>query len=406
VVYWIYDYPSLYIGALFAFVFIAVTWAGIFAFRRLFHSWIHGERSLNDMVGLALSSLSVLYGLLLGLIAVAAYQNYSSVSDLVTKEAASLAALYNDLDGYPQPARGRLQDELRDYTRYLIDQAWPQQRKGIVPSEGAHQTTIFVNDIMSFEPSEKKSEGIVHTEALRQLNNLLELRRSRLANVTAGLPAILWSVVGIGAIMSILLIVMLDIEMRVHLLLGGTLSCFLGLTIFLIAEMDNPFRGTFSVGPDAFELVYDTLIKPNDVVNKAMTALIGSVRKLGPPNVEGKDPVAGKDAPGLYFGTTKMNNFFGPVDDVVKQYGGTATLFVRTGDEYVRVATNVMKDDGSRALGTILDPQGPAIERIRNGEAFYGDATILGKPYMTGYEPIRDSSGKVIGIYYVGYLKQ
>jgi hypothetical protein len=70
------------------------------------------------------------------------------------------------------------------------------------------------------------------------------------------------------------------------------------------------------------------------------------------------------------------------------------------------VATNVKKSDGSRAIGTILDPKGPAIEMIKKGEAFYGQATILGIPYITGYEPIKDASGKVIGIYYVGYMVQ
>ena len=89
----------------------------------------------------------------------------------------------------------------------------------------------------------------------------------------------------------------------------------------------------------------------------------------------------------------------------MKQAQGTATIFVKHGDEYVRVTTNVKKDDGSRAIGTILDPKGKAIESIRNGESFYGEVDILGKPYITGYKPIRDSSQKVIGIYYVGYLK-
>jgi hypothetical protein len=45
------------------------------------------------------------------------------------------------------------------------------------------------------------------------------------------------------------------------------------------------------------------------------------------------------------------------VDEVVKENGGTASLFVKVGDEYVRVATNMKKDDGSRAIGTILDHQ-------------------------------------------------
>ena len=58
-----------------------------------------------------------------------------------------------------------------------------------------------------------------------------------------------------------------------------------------------------------------------------------------------------------------------------------------------------------RALGTILDPKGKAIVNINKGEAFYGEVDILGKLYVTGYDAIKDASGKVIGIWYVGYEK-
>jgi hypothetical protein len=78
---------------------------------------------------------------------------------------------------------------------------------------------------------------------------------------------------------------------------------------------------------------------------------------------------------------------------------------VKSGDEYVRVATNVKKDNGSRAIGTILDPKGKAFGSLQRNEPFYGEVDILGKPYITGYEPVLDQSKHVIGIYYVGYLK-
>ncbi|HAH66347.1 MAG TPA: hypothetical protein DCL72_12950 [Rhizobiales bacterium] len=142
-----------------------------------------------------------------------------------------------------------------------------------------------------------------------------------------------------------------------------------------------------------------------DKVKTSMAALKAKTAKLGAPKIEGKDPVAGKDAPALYFGTTKMNNSTDVVDEVAKENGGVATLFVKAGDEYVRVATTVKKEDGSSAIGTPLDPTGPVIAKINKGETYYGDASILGKPYVTGYEPIKDASGKVIGIYLVGYMK-
>ena len=291
--YWIYDYSPLSMGALFAFVFVAATLFVIFFFNRFFHSWIHNDERTNDMVGFALSSFSVLYGLLVGLIAVAAYQNFSTVSDIATKEASSLAAMYRDLRGYPQPIRGRLQEDLREYTRYVIDKAWPEQRRGIVPTEGSHRIEQFMDDLLTFKPSEK-SEEIIHAEALRQLNNYIELRRARLANVTTGIPAVLWWVVFIGALISIVLIAMLAMEIHVHLILGGALSLFLGLVIFLIAAMDNPFRGQVSVGPEAFQTVYDTLMKPTEAVSISMADLIAKTGHWARLSSKAKTPLQAK----------------------------------------------------------------------------------------------------------------
>lgn len=254
--YWIYDYPTQYIGALFALAFVAVTVGGIFLLRPLFRSWIHGEPKNNDMVGLALSSFSVFYGLLVGLIAVAAYQNYSTVSDVVDKEASSLAALYRDVGGYPHPMSDMLQDELREYARYTIEDGWPLQTRGVVPTGGTARITALMTTLLLFEPT-KRGEEILHAETLQQFNHLVELRRARLANVNTGIPSVLWWVVAVGAMLMIGIIWMLNMEIHVHVLLGGALSLFLGLMIFLIAALDNPFRGEVSVGPDSIRLVYE-----------------------------------------------------------------------------------------------------------------------------------------------------
>jgi hypothetical protein len=139
-------------------------------------------------------------------------------------------------------------------------------------------------------------------------------------------------------------------------------------------------------------------------VKAAMTLLKSVSEILGPAKIEGADPIEGNAVPAVFFGATKMNNNFSLVDGIVKQVGGTATIFVKSGADYVRVATNIKRDDGSRAIGTILDPKGKVIEFINRNEAFYGEATILGKQYLTGYEPMQDDHNNVIGIYYFGYL--
>lgn len=141
-------------------------------------------------------------------------------------------------------------------------------------------------------------------------------------------------------------------------------------------------------------------------ITKSIESLKSMTAKLGAPKLEGNEAVGGKDAPALYFGTTKVNNNFDVVDAVGKEDGKgmTATIFAKSGDEYIRVSTSVPKPDGSgRAVGTVL--AGPALGSIKAGKAYYGEVPILGTPYITGYQPIKDSSGAQIGVYYVGYKK-
>ena len=260
--YWIYDYPSWAIGLLFCGLFVAITWIGIFLTRATLHSWLHRDKRTNEMVIVALSSYFVLFGLLLGLLAVATYQNYSDVTGTVDKEASSLTSLYRDFGGYPQPIRDQLQEGLRDYTRYTIEEGWEEQRKGLVPTGGSKRISSVFKTLLVFEPS-KESEKIIHAETLRQYNHKVELGRQRLSAITLGLPAVLWWVVGFGALMSIVLIWMQDMEIHVHLILGAILASILGAVIFLIAELDNPFRGEVAVGPESIARVYETVMKPN-----------------------------------------------------------------------------------------------------------------------------------------------
>ena len=276
--YWIYDYPSWVIGLLFCSALVAFTWIGIFLTRATVHSWLHHEERANEMVGLALSSYFVLFGLLLGLLAVATYQNYSNVDDIVTNEASSLAALYREISSLPQPSRGQLQQRLREYTRYTIEEGWAQQRKGIVPKGEVVRSGLLIRSLLDFEPSNDK-EKLIYEDALRQSDHRNELSRARLSNVTTGLPTVLWWVVVAGAAINIVLIWMQDMEVHVHLILGAALASILGLVIFLIAELDNPFRGEISIGPDAIARVYEDVMKPRQTATaeQAMAMLARAV---------------------------------------------------------------------------------------------------------------------------------
>ncbi len=91
------------------------------------------------------------------------------------------------------------------------------------------------------------------------------MRGQRLANVNAGIPDILWWVVLLGTFVNTLLLWMLKMSTRVHVILTGLLSAFTGLVILLVAAMDFPFRGEVSIGAEAFEQVYATVMQPEQI---------------------------------------------------------------------------------------------------------------------------------------------
>jgi len=138
----------------------------------------------------------------------------------------------------------------------------------------------------------------------------------------------------------------------------------------------------------------------------SMAALKDKTAKLGAPKIEGTEEVGNKSVPVLYFGSTEMNNNFTIVDEVGKEDPGmTATLFVKAGDKFIRVATSVQLPDGRRAVGTVMGS--PALESIKSGYPYFGEVEVLGTgtAYITRYEPIKDPSGETIGAYFVGYKK-
>ena len=110
----------------------------------------------------------------------------------------------------------------------------------------------------------------------------------------------------------------------------------------------------------------------------------------------------GDGMPVLMHGGTAMNLRFQEVDRFTAGSGAVATLFARKGDDFHRVATSLKKENGERAVGTTLSRDHPAYARLMAGERYVGKAVLFGKDSYTGYSPIKDATGKVIGATFVG----
>lgn len=146
--------------------------------------------------------------------------------------------------------------------------------------------------------------------------------------------------------------------------------------------------------------VVDTLMQSR--VHSSMDLLMQEGKRYGSPKLGPITALGNQNVPTLLFGETSQVQNFELVDTITATQGGTATLFVRQGDDFIRVTTNVIHD-GQRAIGTKLAPTGAAYAAIKSGNAFYGQVDILGTPYLTGYEPMFNVNKEVIGAWYVGY---
>jgi hypothetical protein len=179
----------------------------------------------------------------------------------VLREAANLGSLYRDVGTFSEPRRSELRALLKEYADYVIDKAWPAQRRGQIVVGSSEILLRFQDRLTAVEPA-TEVQKIALQEAFSQYNELAAARRMRLQAITSGMPGMIWFVVFAGAAVSLMMTWLLVCERRwAERLIVALLAVLVGLIIFLTAAMDNPFRGGFSVGPDAFISVRDQLMK-------------------------------------------------------------------------------------------------------------------------------------------------
>lgn len=158
----------------------------------------------------------------------------------------------------------------------------------------------------------------------------------------------------------------------------------------------------------------------NDIASQSRIELIPTPRAI--PRTEAEEtsgmmikaaaPVFGYNGEliGVLYGGNLLNRNYQIVDkikDIVykgekyKEHDiGTATIF--QGD--LRISTNVMRDDGTRAIGTRVseDVYNQVIEK---GLPWIGRAFVVNAWYITAYEPIMNLKEEIIGMLYVGMLE-
>lgn len=257
---WLFDLPMIITGPALIIVLVGVSLAGLQWFRKHRLPRLRFGPADAEFGAAVLASIMVFYGLATALTAVQVWEGYERVREHTEHEASALATLYRNVSQYPEPLRTELRGRLRDYTHQIIHEAWPQQRRGKIPTVGVQTMDELQPLLASFEPTTQGQSALAY-ETLASYDRMMEARRMRLDSVERGLPGILWLVIILGAFISLVSAFYFPVkDEHVHRAQVALLAGFIGLVIFMIFALDRPYHGDLGLKPTPYENLYEQLM--------------------------------------------------------------------------------------------------------------------------------------------------
>jgi Protein of unknown function (DUF4239) len=219
----------------------------------------------NDVAGFIYAALGVIYAVLLALVVIAVWEEFQSASETVEEEANATAEIFWLAHRLPEPQGTDIQELCRSYAEEVVHKEWPLMEKGEPPlmteTRGTPTGWTLIDEIRAslqdFEPRTKAGEQL-YAEGLDQIDTLNDARRLRLVAAEEGVPGVLWAVLIFGGTATISFTYLFGLESTwAHRLMVVTLAAVIGLVLFTVGAMENPFSGGARIGTGAFELILE-----------------------------------------------------------------------------------------------------------------------------------------------------
>lgn len=250
--------PAALQCVLFVGICVLAAVVGLFVVRQL------DPRALIEQNGqvtaTTMQTLGTSYAVLTAFIMVVVWGDFQDAGRNSVGEAVAVASVYRLAATFPDPEAGRIEEALARYARAVVEEEWPLMARG-QESTVADYLLDQTWEIFDEMPQEVRETG-GYNRALDQLAQAETQRELRLLNSRSGLPGIMWVVLITGAVLTVGCVYFLGVAtVRLHALMAGTLAGMIGLTLFMIASLDQSFGGLLSVGPDGFELVLKEVIE-------------------------------------------------------------------------------------------------------------------------------------------------
>jgi hypothetical protein len=192
---------------------------------------------------------STYIGILLAFAGVLAWQDNREAATAVENEAGVASLLYRDITAYG-PEMNPARDALKTYVHTVVVDGWPLLREGKRSPAAEAKLLIVFDDVASVTPTNERQSAI-YAEAFTQLNQLVSMRRQRIAASRAEIPPVLWIVAIVGSLLTIAYASAFVSSRYASLMISGT-SLTIGLLFLFLLSVEYPFRSRNGVTPQPF----------------------------------------------------------------------------------------------------------------------------------------------------------
>lgn len=217
------------------------------------------RRPHNDLIGWQISVLGTSYAVIIGFMLYAVWTNFEVADGNAEAEANSLVNLVRSARGLPSAQSQKVLNLGRQYVDIMLTQEWPAMNR-LTFAPASHQVIEQLWLTLIKTPIHNSMEQTSLDHAMSELTKMTEHRRLRQLQARSNLPDILWTVLVVGAILTILSACLFDISsFKLHLIQVFMLSFLLALVLVAIADINRPFQGAVHVLASGFENARDTL---------------------------------------------------------------------------------------------------------------------------------------------------
>jgi hypothetical protein len=246
------------LGALWVVVAGAVAGGIAYYLRR--RSEHTGRAENNESAGQVFTVVGGLHAVLVAFVLIGLFDSVGAARDNADQEANSLVAVTWASDSLPEPQRTEVSNLAANYANQVIHQEWPKLQAGAPVDDSAWTTLQQMKTVIASAPTTYGWQTDRKNEAANQLWTVYQDRQSRVDEDSQGVATVIWFALAIGTILSVALPMLFGgAKTHAHMLIVSALAGTLALLIYAIYQLQNPFAGGASVGPEAFRAALERL---------------------------------------------------------------------------------------------------------------------------------------------------